>query len=305
MQPNDLIPARDVLLDSMRSLGWAVAQSAVGPPVLGESPPALAVVTGSGLGALADAMETETALDFAALPGLAPETDASGVAGHALQWRIGRLGATPLHLIAGRRHLYEGIEPDQAAATTRLMAMVGVKLVLFTNAAGGLTRNLWPGELMLIRDHINLMFRNPLIGPNVWPEPTNPGPRFPDMCECYDPAAGAMLRRAAQESRIALHEGVYGAVLGPNYETRAEVEMLRRIGADVVGMSTAPEVIAARQAGLRVAAISLITNSHVNKKSESAATSHHEVIEEGKRAAEKIARLITAAAPRLARLATV
>lgn len=284
--PEILTEARDFIDARLEKCGMG-AQSGKRPLV--------GIIAGSGLGGFVESVTAADAIPFDDIPGLA----SGKVAGHAHKWILGEAAGVPLHVIAGRRHLYEGIEAVDAVHAVRTLALLGIRLVILTNAAGGLSRKLWPGDLMLIRDHINMQFRNPLIGPNI----DELGPRFPDMSEPYDLAAGAVLNRAARDEKIEMKEGVYVALLGPNYETAAEVEFLRRIEADAVGMSTVPEVIAARHAGLHVLGVSLITNSHVNKPA-GAETTHEEVLDIGRQSADKFSRLMTNALPKLAQLAT-
>lgn len=284
MNPRDsadptLLAARDLLERRMIEAG------------IGSERPRIALVTGSGLGGFVESVQAAVSLEFGEIPGLA----AGKVPGHAHRWIVGRVAGAPLHVLAGRRHVYEGIEAAEAVRAVRVLALLGVKLLILTNAAGGLVPRLAPGDLMLIRDVANLQMRSALRGAND----ESMGPRFPDMSRPFDPAASAIVRRAAEAERIALREGVYFALLGPTYETPAEVGWLRRLGADAVGMSTAPEVIAARHASMRVLALSLITNSHVLQ---SGPTTHEEVIAVGERGSERFCRLMAAALPRLAEL---
>lgn len=279
--PSELLAARDLIESRLKSNGAA-------------SRPLIGVIAGSGLGGFVESVKVKETIPYSEIPGLAQ----GHVPGHASKWVIGEAEGVPIHVLAGRRHFYEGIGPAQAIHAVRTLALSGVRLVVISNAAGGLSPKLWPGDLMLIRDHINLQFRNPLIGRNE----DELGPRFPDMSDPYHPAAGAMLRRAAMAEGIGLKEGVYLALAGPAYETPAEVEFLRRIGADAVGMSTVPEVIAARHAGMAVLGISLITNSHVNRKVDEP-VSHEEVLTVGREGQEKFSRLLRSSLPRLAALA--
>lgn len=277
---SNLDEAREVIQRRLRSCGLP-------------SEPRLGLIAGSGLGGFAESARVLDSLSFGEIPGM---TEA-GVQGHASRWILALANEVPLHLLAGRRHYYEGVTSAQVVCAVRVLALLGVRLIIVSNAAGGLNKRLWPGDLMLIRDHINLQFRNPLIGPNF----DQFGPRFPDMSEPYDPMAGAMLRRAAQAEHIALKEGIYASLAGPAYETAAEVEFLRRMGADAVGMSTVPEVIAARHAGMAVLGISLITNSHVNRRKDEP-LSHEEVLKSGREAQSRFNRLIHGVLPRLASL---
>jgi purine-nucleoside phosphorylase len=214
--------------------------------------PEVGVVLGSGLGGWADTLADATKIPYSDVPHMPRST----VVGHAGNLVVGTAGSTRVACLQGRVHLYEGHEPARVVFAVRVLASLGCKAVLLTNAAGGLRRGFAPGDLMLLTDHLNLLGRNPLVGPNE----DSLGPRFPDMTYAYDPD----LRRLARETAVAtgqtLHEGVYAGLLGPSYETPAEIEMLRRLGADAVGMSTVPEVIALRHLGVRAAAVSCITN---------------------------------------------
>ena len=258
----------------------AAAASAIAAR-LGSARPAAAVVLGSGLGALADRLEAAVRVPFAEVPGLAPST----VAGHAGEFVGGRLAGVPVILQRGRLHLYEGHAPEVVVGPVRLMRALGIEVLILTNAAGGIRRTFIPGTLMLVADHLNATFRNPLLGPVA------PGEgRFPDMSDPYDAGLRALAREAARERGIALEEGVYAGVLGPSYETPAEIRMLERLGADAVGMSTVAEVIAARAAGMRCLALSLITN--VASGLGGTALSHEEVMREGAAAGARVGELI-------------
>jgi purine-nucleoside phosphorylase len=215
--------------------------------------PEVALVLGSGLGTLADAFEDAVAIDYTDLPGL----PASTVVGHRGRLVLGRLEGRSCVAMQGRVHLYEGHEPATVAHGVRLMRRLGAHTLMVTNAAGGVRPDLRPGDLMLITDQLNLTARTPLLGPND----DALGPRFPDMGQAYDPALREVARAAAARLALPLPEGVYAGVLGPQYETPAEVRMLRALGGDAVGMSTVLEVIAARHAGLRVLGLSCITNA--------------------------------------------
>jgi purine-nucleoside phosphorylase len=214
--------------------------------------PTLALVLGSGLGALVDAVDDPVCIPFAEIPGF----PGAAVQGHAGQVVSGVLEGGEVLLFAGRFHLYEGHDAATAALPVRVMHALGVQTLFVSNAAGGIRRTFRPGDLMLINDQLNLMWRNPLVGPVVEGEL-----RFPDMSAPYDPALLSMLRESALATGVPVVEGVYAGLLGPSYETPAEVRMLERMGADAVGMSTVPEVIVARALGMRVAGVSCITNS--------------------------------------------
>ncbi|MCX7775567.1 MAG: purine-nucleoside phosphorylase [Spirochaetaceae bacterium] len=236
----------------MSNLGTAIAEArdtivhALGPA------PRIAIVLGSGLGSLADSLNESRSIQYAAIPGF-PRSTAPGHAGRLVS---GRLGNVPVLCMQGRFHVYEGWEPSQIAFPVRVMRALGVEIIILTNAAGGVNLDYRPGDFMLIRDHINLSGRNPLVGPND----ETIGPRFPDMSKAYDPALRQVAHQAAASLGTALHEGVYAWFLGPSFETPAEIRMARLLGADAVGMSTVPEVIAAVHCGLRVLGISCITN---------------------------------------------
>ena len=218
---------------------------------LGARRPAVAIVLGSGLGFLADEVRDALRIRYADIPGF-PEP---GVAGHKGELVAGLLEKVPVLVQAGRFHLYEGHDAATAALPVRVFARLGVKTLIVTNAAGGIRPTFRSGTLMLIADHINLMFRNPLVGPVLEGEE-----RFPDMSDPYDRELRTLAREAAREGHVALEEGVYVGLLGPSYETPAEVRMLARLGADAVGMSTVPEVIAARALGIRCLGFSIVTN---------------------------------------------
>lgn len=218
----------------------------------GHPPPRLALVLGSGLGPVADAVEDAVAIPYADLPGFPVGT----VAGHAGRLVLGRLGGTQAAVFQGRAHLYEGIPAPQLAVPTRTAKALGAEMIVLTNAAGSLRHEVGPGSLMAITDHINFSGANPLIGPND----DALGPRFVPLGRAYDRELTARLHRAADALGITLHEGVYLQVAGPSFETPAEIRAFKILGADAVGMSTVPEVIAANHVGLRVAAVSAITN---------------------------------------------
>jgi purine-nucleoside phosphorylase len=214
--------------------------------------PHIGVVLGSGLGAWGDTLEGLTKIPYSEIPHMPRST----VVGHAGNLCLGRVGGVPVACLQGRVHMYEGHDPDRVVFGVRLLARLGCRAVLLTNAAGGIDPTFAPGDLMVVTDHLNLMGTNPLVGPN---DP-DLGPRFPDMTEAYDRALSALAREAAVEGGAALRVGVYAALLGPSYETPSEIRMLRALGANAVGMSTVPEVIALRHMGVRTAAISCITN---------------------------------------------
>jgi purine-nucleoside phosphorylase len=218
---------------------------------LGAESPSVGVVLGSGLGGFVAELEEPRSLAYREIPGMPTPS----VAGHHGELVVGTLGAARVACLRGRVHLYEGRSTSEVCFGVRLLAEQGCRAVLLTNAAGGIAPSLVPGELMAITDHLNLMGRNPLIG--VTADTTS---LFIDMSTAYDPSLLEHARAAASELGVHLHEGVYAAVHGPSYETPAEVRMLRTLGADAVGMSTVPEVIALRHLGVRTGALSCITN---------------------------------------------
>lgn len=233
-----------------------------------EPVPAIGIIAGSGLGAFAKKINARKRIPYSDIPHFPSST----VIGHAGELVIGDVDGAPVIVQSGRKHLYEGVDPKVATLPVRAMALAGVRALIVSNAAGGLNRTFLPGDLMLISDHINFQFQNPLLGANVdeW------GPRFPDMSEPYDRGLRAMAREAARREGVPLREGVYWANLGPTYETVGESQMAKQMGADAVGMSTAPEVLVARQMGVRVLGISCITNSLVLEPGKQ--TTHDEVI---------------------------
>ena len=254
----------------------------------GDAPPEIFGVLGSGLGFVADALEDAVSIPFAEIPGF----PGAAVEGHAGRVVAGHLEGRRALVQAGRFHVYEGHPLEVVVLPVRIAAALGAPVLLVTNAAGGVNRRFGPGTLMLIEDHLNLMGRNPLVGQAV------PGePRFPDMSAAYDPELRALARQVALEEGIALEGGVYAAVTGPSYETPAEVRMIGILGGDAVGMSTVPEVIAARSAGVRVLGISLITNPGAGLSPEP--LSHAEVLEAGKAAAPRFERLVRGVVARL------
>jgi xanthosine phosphorylase len=253
--------------------------------------PRLGLILGSGLGGLADAAEDPVQIDYAVLPGF----PTPGVAGHGGRLVLGRLGGLPVALLQGRKHVYEGGDPGAMRAPVRALERAGAAALLATNAAGSLRPESPPGSLMAISDHINMLGVNPLTGPND----DAVGPRFPNMADAYDPALRGLLRRCADGLGIALPEGVYLAAHGPSFETPAEIRAFRTLGADAVGMSTVPEVILARHCGLRVAAVSAITNLAEGMGGE--ALSHEQTLKYAAAAAEDLARLVEAFCEALAR----
>ena len=255
---------------------------------LGKLKPRVAIVLGSGLGDIADAVQNAVHIPYADIPGF----EKPGAPGHKGELVAGTLDGVPVLVQSGRFHLYEGHAPAVAALPVRLFARLGVGTLIVTNAAGGIRHTFRPPAMMLIADHINLMFRNPLVGPLEAGEE-----RFPDMSDPYDSELRALAREVARDGKIALEEGVYAALLGPSYETPAEIRMLERLGADAVGMSTVPEVIAARARGIRCLGFSSITN--VAAGLSAAKLSHEEVLAAGRAVAGRLGALIRGVLTRL------
>ena len=242
---------RQLMLDGPHTLEQVECAADVVRSRFGREPD-VAVILGTGLGALAGRVAVEASIDYADIPGFPLST----VESHAGRLLCGTLAGKTVVAMQGRFHRYEGYSLAQVTFPVRVLRALGARVLVVSNACGGM-HPLWaPGDLMLIADHINLLGDNPLIGPND----DRLGPRFPDMSEPYDGRLRAIARAVALEQRITLHEGVYVAVPGPNLETRAEYRFLRGIGADVVGMSTVPEVIVAIHGGMRVLGISIITD---------------------------------------------
>lgn len=244
--------------------------------------PSVALVLGSGLGGFADELEDRVALPYAEIEGI----PVSGVAGHAGQLVIGTAGGVPVVAMQGRVHLYEGHAPEAVVFGTRLMIALGARTLVITNAAGGVDETFAPGDLMGIEDHLNLTGRNCLVGEND----DSLGPRFVDMTEAYDRDLLALAERTAQEQGFALRRGVYAGLLGPTYETPAEVRMVRTLGGHAVGMSTVLEVIAARHMGARVLGISCITNQAAGISGEK--LSHEEVKQTAERVRSRFVALL-------------
>jgi len=254
--------------------------------------PKVGLVLGSGLGAFADSLTHATAVPYSEIPSF-PQSTAIGHAGRMV---IGKAGDVPVAAMQGRVHQYEGYSSQQVSFPIRVFARMGIKAVILTNAAGGINLGFSQGALVLVRDHINLQGTNPLVGPND----DRFGVRFPDMTHAYCREYRQIARDEAAKLGIKLHEGVYAALLGPSYETPAEIEYLRRIGADLVGMSTVAEVIAARHMGLDVLAISCVTNMAAGILDQP--LSHAEVMETGERVRTTFEKLLKAILPRVAQL---
>lgn len=244
--------------------------------------PKIGLVLGSGLGILAEEIEGPETVDY----GEIPHFPVSTVEGHAGRLVVGRLESQPVVTMQGRFHYYEGYGMQEVTFPIRVMKALGVETLIVTNAAGGIHTDFEAGDLMLIQDHLNLMFTNPLMGPNhsEW------GVRFPDMSEAYDPQYRQLAKEVAKAQGIHLREGIYAGLTGPSYETPAEIRMLRRMGADAVGMSTVPEVIVARHGGMRVIGISCISNLAAGILPQP--LSHEEVMETAERVKPRFIRLV-------------
>ncbi len=241
------------------------------------------LVLGSGLGAYGESLGSSLEIPYQEIPGFPVST----VAGHAGKLIFGETGGKPVLVMSGRFHYYEGLSMKELALPIRVFSTLGAQSLILTNAAGGVNLSYAPGDLMMITDHINLSGSNPLIGPNE----DRFGPRFPDLSEAYTPSLQQLARECAKSLGLSLKEGVYCMMSGPAYETPAEIRMIRQFGADAVGMSTVPEVIAAAHCGLKVVAFSSITNMAAGIVG--APITHQEVIESGRKSAAAFAALIT------------
>jgi purine-nucleoside phosphorylase len=252
--------------------------------------PRIGLVLGSGLGGFADSLSDAKRVSYADIPAFPRST----AIGHAGQMVIGKSGAVPVAVMQGRVHLYEGYSAQEVAFPMRVFGRMGIRAVILTNAAGGINLNYQQGALVVISDHINLQGANPLVGAND----DRLGVRFPDMTQAYEKSYRELAREEAGKLGMTLHEGVYAALLGPSYETPAEIRYLRTIGADLVGMSTALEVIAAGHSGIRVLAISCVTNMAAGILDQP--LSHQEVMETGERVKTGFEALLRGVLPRIA-----
>jgi purine-nucleoside phosphorylase len=252
--------------------------------------PAMGVVLGSGLGAFADELTERVEIPYAEIPGWPVST----AVGHAGKLVIGKLGDLPLAVMAGRAHLYEGYTPAQVTYPVRVLYAAGVRSLVFTNAAGGINTQLERGGLVLISDHINLQGSNPLVGPND----DSLGPRFPDMSEVYSREFREIAKRVAVELCVFLPEGVYAAVIGPSFETPAEIRYMRAIGADLVGMSTVAEAIVANHMNMKVLGVSTVANMAAGVLPRR--ITHEETLEAGEMVRETLVRFLKALLPALA-----
>ena len=255
-----------------------------------EEAPEIGIVLGSGLGAFAKELEQPTVIPYAVIPGW-PKSTAVGHAGHFVS---GGIGGVSVAVLSGRVHLYEGYSPSLVTYGMRVLRRLGAHSVVLTNAAGGINLEYKQGALVLISDHINLQGSNPLIGENL----EEFGPRFPDMSEAYSMRYREIAKKTGVELGIDLSEGVYAAMAGPSYETPAEIRFLRAIGADLVGMSTVPEVIVANHMGMKVLAISCVTNMAAGILPQK--INHEEVLETGARVRDTLVRLLKTLIPKLA-----
>jgi purine-nucleoside phosphorylase len=251
--------------------------------------PRVGVVLGSGLGSLVDELEDRVEIRYAEIPGWPVST----AVGHAGVLVLGAIAGVPIAVMRGRAHLYEGIGADRVAFGVRVLGRLGIRSLVVTNAAGGIDPGYRPGLLVLISDHVNLQGASALVGPND----DSLGPRFPDMSDAYDTQLRARAREAAARLGIEVAEGVYGAWLGPQFETPAEIRFMRAVGADLAGMSTVQEVIAARHMAVRVLGISVVTNMAAGVLPE--AIDHEAVLEVGARAAGSVTALLRELVPTL------
>ncbi len=252
--------------------------------------PEVGFVLGSGLGSVAQKVTDSVTIPYTEIPHFHGTT----VEGHAGKMILGRFHGVPCVFLQGRFHLYEGYPMEEVVFPTRTVCGLGIHTLLLTNAAGGVNTRFRPGDLMVIADHLNLMGDNPLKGPNL----SQLGPRFPDLSEAYSRPCIEVLLESAREAGLELQTGVYAGLLGPTYETPAEIRMMRTLGADAVGMSTVPESIAANHLGVRVTGVSCITNLAAGLTTQK--LTHQEVIDNSAFGAEKLARLLEIAVPRLA-----
>lgn len=252
--------------------------------------PTIALVLGSGLGAFADEFENATRIPYGKIPGFPRST----IEGHAGTLVIGKVGDVPVAAMQGRVHFYEGYPLKDVVFPMRVFGRLGIRAAILTNAAGAINLDFTQGALVIIRDHMNLQGSNPLIGPND----ERFGPRFPDMSEAYYKPYREITRAEAAKLGIQIHEGIYAALSGPSFETPAEIRHFKSIGADMVGMSTVPEVIVARHMGLRVLGISCVTNMAAGILDQP--INHEEVLETGKRVRDQFVALLRAVIPRIA-----
>ena len=252
--------------------------------------PRVGVVLGSGLGGFADAVEDAVEVPYGEIPGWPVST----AVGHAGTLVLGAFGGVPVAVMRGRAHLYEGHSPAKVVFGVRVLGLLGIRALVLTNACGAIDTTLEPGQLVAISDHVNMQGQSPLVGPND----DELGPRFRDMSDAYDPELRAVAREAAARLGFELPERVYAAWLGPAFETPAEIRMLRALGADLAGMSTVPEVLAARHMGIRCLALSCVTNMAAGVLPEP--IDHERVLEVGAQAAGRLVALLREVIPKLA-----
>ena len=272
------------LLGRLDAAADAIRRKAKAQPLVG-------LVLGSGLGAFAEGLSARTAISYDKIPNFPVP---SGVVGHAGELVLGSVGSTPVVVLSGRIHYYEGRPMSDVVFPVRVLARLGIRAVVLTNAAGGVRLSFRPGDLMLITDHVNALGTNPLVGGNE----EALGPRFPDMSVVYDAKLRSVIKAEARRLRIPLRQGIYVSLTGPSYETPAEIRLWRKLGVDAVGMSTVPEAIALRHAGVGVAGISTITNmaAGILKKP----LNHVEVLETTKRVGARFVKLLEAVVPKIA-----
>lgn len=244
--------------------------------------PLLGVVLGSGLGVFAQRLQNQKVINYEEIPHFHP----TGVEGHEGKLIFGEINGASIVAFQGRYHFYEGHSLDDVVLPVRILALLGARYLILTNASGGINRSYRPGELVCIKDHINMTGQNPLIGKNI----EELGERFPDMTRTYTPELQELISSCAKSMGIEIKQGIYAGVLGPSYETPAEIEMLRTLGADLVGMSTVPEAIAANHAGLKIAGISCVTNMAAGIGGEK--LTHEDVKLVAKKATEKFSDLL-------------
>jgi purine-nucleoside phosphorylase len=251
--------------------------------------PEIGVILGSGLGSIAARIENPITIPYSEIP----HFHGTAVDGHAGKMIVGNFNGVPTVFLAGRFHVYEGHTMEEVAFPTRTLCALGIKTLVLTNAAGAINTRYRPGDIMIIEDHLNLTGDNPLKGPNL----SELGPRFPDMTEAYNRECIQAIESAAEELGITLQKGVYAGLLGPTYETPAEIKMLRVLGGDTVGMSTIPETIAANHLGVRVCGFSCVTNLGAGMSPQK--LTHQDVVENSKMSAEKMDRLLYKLIPKL------
>ncbi len=254
--------------------------------------PTLGIILGSGLGSVCQELTETVTIPYSEIPYFHP----TSVVGHAGQLMYGKLNGVPTICMLGRFHAYEGYSQREVIFPTRVLCSLGIKTLILTNAAGGINTRFRPGDLMVIDDHLNLTGGNPLIGPNL----SELGPRFPDLTEAYSLEARKIVQATATQIDMPIHSGVYAGLIGPTYETPAEVRMLRILGADAVGMSTVSEAIAANHFGIPVFGISCITNFAAGLSR--TVPTHAEVLEVSKIGADRLRRILVESAPQLAKM---